>query len=93
MTVRITEVHMVEGNQHEHIGSVKWVNVNPNELPTAGQSTREEMVKFLMDNPGKAIVSDGTNTVQVFVVNATPKYIRTYADGKPTDNLLYLPRF
>ena len=50
------------------------------------------MVKFLTDNPGKAIVSDGTNTVQVFVVNATPKYIRPYANGKPTDNLLYLPR-
>ncbi len=27
------------------------------------------------------------------VVNANPPYIQTYADGKQTDNLLYLPRY
>lgn len=36
---------------------------------------------------------EGGNTVRVGVVNATPKYIRTYADGTWTDNLLALPRF
>ena len=46
-----------------------------------------------IEKGGVAKVTDGRNTVDVGVVNATPKYIRTHADGKPTDNLLYLPRY
>lgn len=90
MTIQITAVHMVSGRYHEHIASVKWVNLaNRN----TGTSTREEMVRFLTENPGQAIVSDGKNTVKVGVVEAAPKFIRTHADGKWTDNLLALPRF
>jgi hypothetical protein len=36
--------------------------------------------------------SDGSD-VAVGVVDASPPYIRTYADGNWTDNLLALPRY
>jgi hypothetical protein len=87
--IRITAVHMAGGDQHEHIASVKWINPENN---TTGKSTRETMVSWI-DKGGKAIVSDGKNTAQVGVVEARPKYIRTYADSKWTDNLLALPRY
>lgn len=80
---------MSGGTQHEHIASVKWVKPADK---TTGETTREEMVTWI-EGGGKAFVSDGSNTVSVLVVNATPKYIRTYADGKWTDNLLALPRY
>lgn len=87
--IGITAVHMVGGTQHEHIAEVKWVNRETNAI---GSSTREGMVDWI-EKGGQATVSDGRNTVAVGVVNATPKYIRTHADGKWTDNLLALPRY
>jgi len=88
--VRITAIHLVGGQQHEHIASVRWIDLSDN---TTGESTRETMVDWIENKGGKAVVTDGTNTVAVGVVNATPKYIRTHADGKWTDNLLALPRY
>jgi hypothetical protein len=38
-------------------------------------------------------VTDGKNTVAVLVVDSSPPYLRTYADGKWTDNLLALPKY
>ena len=86
--VQVTSVHMSGGTQHEHIAKVKWRD----DKNSTGESTRAEMVTFI-EGGGKAYVTDGTNTVYVGVVNATPKYIRTHADGKWTDNLLALPRY
>ena len=88
--VRITAIHMSGGTNHEHIASVKWVNPDNNQT---GQSTRAEMVTFIDDKGGKAFVSDGRNKAYVGVIKANPKYIRTHADGKWTDNLLALPRY
>lgn len=88
--IEITAIHMSGGTQHEHIASVKWKNPATD---ATGQSTREAMVDWLENKNGEAYVTDGKNTVSVLVVNAKPKYIRTYADGKWTDNLLALPRY
>jgi hypothetical protein len=84
---QITQVHMVGGYQHDHIASVRWKTGG-----SSGESTRAQMVEFI-EGGGKAYVTDGANTAYVGVVKATPKFIRTYADGKWTDNLLALPRF
>ncbi len=80
---------MEGGAGHEHIASVKWRN--PTDAQT-GQSTRAAMVEFI-DGGGDARVSDGTREVAVGVVKANPPYLRTYADGKWTDNLLALEEF
>ena len=85
--IRVTAVHMEGGVRHEHIAEVKWLNGNE-----PGQSTRAQMVTYI-EGGNQAYVTDGVNSVFVGVVDATPKYIRTYADGKWTDNLLALPRF
>jgi len=53
------------------------------------------MVAWIEDKDGKAYVDDGRgHRVSVGVVEPShePKYLRTYADGVWTDNLLSLPR-
>ncbi|MDQ6857961.1 MAG: DUF3892 domain-containing protein [Chloroflexota bacterium] len=80
----------MEGGQlHQHIASVRWTNP---ETLVSGESSREEMVVWIRNN-GQAFVTDGTHSIWVGVVDATPPYIRTNADGVWTDNLLALPAF
>lgn len=88
--IYITAIHINGGNGHEHIASLRWRN--PNTLAT-GQSTRTQMVTWIRDQQGDARVQDGVGDVRVGVVEASPPYVRTYADGKWTNNLLALPRY
>ncbi len=89
--IYITAVHMsTAGSGHEHIVDVRWQNPSDN---TTGQSTRQQIVDWIRDQRGDARVSDGRNEAKVGVVDATPPFIRTYADGKWTDNLPALPRY
>ena len=89
--VYIYAVHMSGGTQHEHIASVKWENPSTGET---GQSTREAMVDWIQNKGGDARVRDNVgHDVAVGVVDATPPYIRTHADGIWTDNLLALPKY
>jgi hypothetical protein len=90
--VYITHVRLSSGGSaHEHITSVQWRNSNDGK---SGSSTKAEMVTWIRDKSGDARVRDARgNDVSVGVVDANPPYIRTYADGIWTDNLLALPRF
>jgi len=93
VSVRITHIRLSSNNyaNHEHITDFKWVN---RENGTTGQSTKPAMVEWI-DGGGKAYVESGTSTVSVGVVkpsNGDP-YLRTYANGVWTDNLLSLPKF
>ena len=88
--VQVIAVHMVGGERHEHIANLRWRTDGETDHH---ESTRTQMVTFLESNPGQAYVTDGTMTASIGVVNATPKYVRTYADGVWTDNLLALPRY
>ena len=89
MAKYITARHMSGGTKHEHIAKVKWENRTK---CTTGEKTRAEMVKWIEDG-GDARVANGSSYVEVKVVDATPKYIQTYADGIWTDNLLALPEY
>ena len=51
------------------------------------------MVDWIKNKGGQAYVTNGNLQVAVGVVEATPPYIRTHADGVWTDNLLALPTF
>lgn len=93
MAIRITAIHLEGGSGHEHIATLKWTN--PANQKT-GTNTRRQIVGWIENENGKAYVEDSQrHRVEVRVV--TPrygeKYLRTYADGYPTDNLLSLPRF
>ena len=87
MAVYVIARHMSGGSGHEHVASVKW---NNRADATSGKSTRAEMVKWI-DGGGDARVAKAQSYVKVGVVDAIPKYIRTFADGVWTDNLLALP--
>lgn len=78
---------LANGRGHEHIAAVEYEQ--DGQLKTC---TVAQVVSYL-ETGGKAKVIVGSNSVDVLVVNATPKHIRTAADGKWTDNLLALPRF
>ena len=87
--VYITAVHMSDGSRHEHIASVMWLNP---ETGKTGQNLKADMVEWIEEN-GVAQVGSPSGPVEVGVVNGTPKYLRTHANGQWSDNLLALPRF
>jgi hypothetical protein len=89
--IYITAIRLSGGNKHEHIESVRWEN--PSTAKT-GESTKQEVVRWLKESKGnEARVRSGTSYVLVGVVDASPPYIRTHANGVWSDNLLSLPRF
>jgi len=94
MAVRITCVSKPSGDNldpHEAISSLGWIN---EETKTTGISTRLEIYDYVKNKGGNAYVIDGKGN-KAFVgalENAQgTKYVRTYADGVWTNNLLSLP--
>lgn len=88
--VYITAIHLVGGSQNEHIAAVRWRNP---ESGQTGSSTKQVMVDWIEQEKGDARVQGSPRDSQVGVVNATPKYLRTYADGQWNNNLLALPQY
>lgn len=92
MAVRITCINKDNGDhydRHEAITHLGWINESNGEK---GKSTRADMVKFLEDG-NKAYTKDSAGNVAYLVVRVSQsgnKYVKTIADGKETDNLLYL---
>lgn len=91
MAVYIVKRHMEGGSEHEHIASVLWQETT--DSSKTGTNTTAEMVSWIQKEGGKAYVWDGSRAVDVLVVQATPPYLRSYADGKWSDNLLALDEF
>jgi hypothetical protein len=88
--VYITEVQMSGGSGHSHIASVRWRNPQGGKC---GSSNVETMVEWLGEAGNTAYVRHGASDVRVGVVKTRPPYLRSYADGEWSDNLLALPRF
>lgn len=91
VSVRITAIRMSGGTSHEHVTDLWWVNPSTG---ADGTSSRAAVVTWIEDDNGKAYVEEGGHRIDVGVVSPTsgPKYLRTYADGYWTNNLLSLPR-
>jgi hypothetical protein len=91
MAIRITAIRLSGGSSHEHIVRLWWTNPSTND---SNNNTRAEIVAWIENKNGKAYVEDQYgHRVDVRVVKPArgDKYLRTYADGVPTDNLLALP--
>lgn len=90
--IYIFAVHMnANGTAHEHIAKVRWKNPDDGK---SGESTRDEMVNWIANQSGRAYVCGGNaHMARVGVVKSNPPYIRTYADGQWSDNLLHVPRY
>jgi hypothetical protein len=92
MTIRITAIRLSGGERHEHIVRLWWTNPADG---NSGDNSRAELVTWIEDKNGKAYVEDArSNRADVGVVKPAsgPKYLRTHADGRWTNNLLALPR-
>ena len=90
MALRITAIRLSGGETHQHIVRLWWSNPSTG---ATGDNSRAEVVDWI-EQGGKAYVQDGGNRVEVGVVKPASgdKYLRTYADGVWTNNLLALPR-
>lgn len=91
VVLRISEVHLVGRIDHQHIAEMRWRNEATGQ---EGTSTRQAMVDLVAGSAVvRAIVRDDLGDVEVRVVDADPPYLQTFADGRPTDNLLWLPKY
>jgi uracil-DNA glycosylase len=73
-------------NDRQHISEVRW-----SQPGQTNECTRAAMVDFV--NKGNAVFVHGSPDAKVGVVNGSPPYLRTHADGNWTNNRLSLPRF
>lgn len=93
MSIEITHIRFGSTKKTEdEIVSYKWTNDQTGKL---GQSDKPAMVEWIDEKKGKAHVGSGIARVSVGVVKppSGQPYLRTYADGKWTNNLLSLPTF
>ena len=92
MAVRIHCINKSGGNHdnpHESIHNFGWINESTGE---SGNSTLAEMVEFIDIQKGVAFVRSAQETVRCYTRQGRyTKFVQTYADNTPTDNLLRLP--
>jgi hypothetical protein len=89
MTVFFTAISPDDAGDHEAITAIWWLDT-ANE--TSASFSKTAAVAWL-NKGNKAWVADSEGKVEARVVKGDPPYVRTYADGRFTDNLLALPRF
>lgn len=92
MSIRITAIRLSGGISHEHIAHLWWTN---QATGASGDNARGDIVAWIEHQNGKAYVEDERGyRVDVFVVtpNIGAKYLRTFADGRWSNNLLALPQ-
>lgn len=91
--IEITAIRLGSSQSHEHISLLQWRNT---QTGASGQSTRQAVVEWLEESKAnQAVVASAGSWVYVgvFAPKSGDKYVRTYANGNWTDNLLSLPRF
>lgn len=92
MAIRIHCINKDNGNHenpHVAISYLGWVNENGE----PGKSSRIEMYDWIKNKGGVAYVQDALGNKAFVKTAVTPmgtKYVRTYSDNIPTDNLLKL---
>ncbi len=93
MAIKITCINKDNGN-HENpnvaITHLGWLNETEG---TSGKNTRLEIYDWIKGG-GRAYVKDVYGNIANLVTAEThsgTKYVKTVADGTPTDNLLKLP--
>ena len=92
MAVRIICINKSGGyheNPHEAISNFGWVNEQTN---ARGNTDLAGIVKFLDVDKGQAYVVSGQSKAYCYTRQGKyRKFVQTYADNTPTDNLLSLP--
>jgi hypothetical protein len=88
--IYIYAVRFAGGKGHSHITRVRWKNPDNGK---SGELAQQGMVDWIANKGGSAYVCGGGHLARVGIVRADPPYIRTYADGVWSDNLLKLNTF
>jgi hypothetical protein len=92
MAVRITCINKAQGHHeepHVAISMLGWINESDNQT---GKSTREQVHEWV-NQGGQAFVRDAQGNVAYLIAKVSAHgnpFVQTVADGRPTDNLLYL---
>lgn len=92
MSIEITHIRLSNFVQnHEYITHYKWRGENG----TTGSTDKAGMVEWIESKNGIAYVGNGAQRARVGVIRPAQglPYLRTYADGQWTNNLLSLPQF
>ncbi|KQY55663.1 hypothetical protein ASD11_14200 [Aeromicrobium sp. Root495] len=91
MAVQITHIRLAGGG-HENITDYRWRSLGDGEV---NNSTKATMVDWIDNKDGTAYMGSGADRADVGTVHPTggAAYLRTYADGVWTNNLLALPQF
>ena len=94
MPKQIVAVRLKDGEKHEHIAGVVYIEPDTRPLNT-GSATMAGLLKMLADGEKFFVVDFKGDTAEVIPVRseAGAKYVRTRKDGVLTDNLLKLPRY
>lgn len=93
MAIEITHIRFGStARTEDQIVRYKWKNVSDG---NTGDSDKSTLVDWIDNKNGTAYVGSGSSRVNVGVVHpqSGQPYLRTYADGKWTNNLLNLPAF
>jgi Protein of unknown function (DUF3892)/Bacterial protein of unknown function (DUF916) len=86
----LVAIHQPDGSGHEDIEFLQWQN--PRTLES-GQSTAEGIAGWIRSGGDLRVRRAGMDDARVAVVDGERQYVRTYADGIWTDDLLGLPRY
>lgn len=93
MSIRITCINKDQGNHENPHSAISYLGWTEDGTGNTGKSSRIEMYNWIYGG-GVAYVKD-TFGNKVYVKTVTTpngtKYVRTYSDNTPTDNLLKLP--
>jgi hypothetical protein len=93
VAIQITNVRFSGTEKtHQTIIRYAWVNTTTG---AAGNNDKPSMVEYVDSKKNTVVVGSGANQVQVGSVHpdSGAPYLRTYADGKWTNNLINLPTF
>ena len=88
--ILITHVHFDNGETHKHISRFKWEGTTSQKK---GESTLSEMIEHIKKHPETVYTRDGENYAEILIIDDTPRYLRSQADGVLGNNLLNLPLF
>jgi hypothetical protein len=93
MAIEITHVRMfIGGTTHERIMGCRWCGIEAEET---GTTDVPSLVDWIAGKGGAAYVGRGPGAVAVGIVRPEEgePYVRAYAHGVWTDDLMTLPRF
>ena len=93
MSIEFTHIRLSGSiREHEYITDLQWKDESNG---ATSNGTKAGLVDWIDNQKGIAYVGSGSEQVRVGTIHpegGTP-YLRTYADGKWTNNLLSLPEF